>query len=218
MDSLNLRQELDDAAQPESVTILIFSERERMFTVLHGWDCSGGADQAIGGQSCEAELHQLLFTSLFYWCFLQGFAYSLLPREALPATSNDTSRSPAHAVVLSLCWGSRGFHMINTSPVGAAELWHKQCEQPETHQAPIGRPIRFIPMLNLQPVLQLCIWQLGCRMCVAFLGCFSCCAGNHLFCFNWMWNITTVAWWIPLMAQCTVSISLGWAVCPLHCN
>lgn len=36
MDSLNLGQELDDAAQPESVTILIFSYRERMFAVLHG--------------------------------------------------------------------------------------------------------------------------------------------------------------------------------------
>lgn len=65
MDSLNLGQKLDDAAQPESVTILICSGRGNICRAA--WlRLFWGSDQAVGGESCEAELHQLLFTSLFY--------------------------------------------------------------------------------------------------------------------------------------------------------
>lgn len=80
------------------------------------WDCSGGADQAIGDESCEAELHQLLFTSLFYWYFLQGLLIPFCQEKPSQPPPKTLERSPAHCVVLCLSCGSWGLHVINCRP------------------------------------------------------------------------------------------------------
>lgn len=79
-------------------------------------------------QGCINFYLHLYFTDTSFRALLIPFCQGK-PSQPPPKTLKELSS----CVVLSPSWRSRGFQVINCKPSRCCELWHKQCEQPETH-------------------------------------------------------------------------------------
>lgn len=129
---LNLGQKLDDATQPESVTILIFSGRGNISSAawlrLFWGSWPGHWRWELWGRAASTSIY--IFILLI---FPSGLCLFPSAKGNPPSHLQRHLKKSSSCVGLSLSWGSRGFHAINCKPSRCCELWHKQSEQPETH-------------------------------------------------------------------------------------
>lgn len=185
MDSLNLGQKLDDVAQPESVTILIFSQRENVYSTAwlrlfwRSWPGHWGSE--LWGRAASTSIYIFILLML-------PSGLCLFPS----AKGSPPSHLPRHLKKPSSWCGSLSFLGIPRVPhykLQAQEVLlscgSSSVSSLRHTKSPIGRPIRFIPTLNLQPVYSSgfdlaagCMWPfwdvsaavLG-TICFALTGC-----------------------------------------------